>query len=275
MISHRNPFPVLHMRSIGLIGGMSWESTCLYYQIINREVSRRSGKLHSAKLLLNSLDFEEVVRAQEASAWQELASTLSGAARNLELSGADCILIGTNTMHRVADAVQAAVSVPLLHIADVTGAAILEAGCSRVLLLGTRYTMEQRFYVEHLGRLGIECMVPAQQQSRDEVHRIIFEELCKGVFKDDSRRSLRSLIQEQVANGAQGVILGCTELPLLLSREDAALPLFDTTELHALAAVEFAMSVAPPTPQALQATMACAPAALLPPDRGRLAVRRI
>ena len=231
------------MKSIGLIGGMSWESSALYYQIINREVNRRSGKLHSARILINSLDFESIVERQKASAWSELALTMQHAARDLERSGADCILIGTNTMHRVANEVQAAISIPLLHIADVTAEAVLAMGCTRVLLLGTRYTMEQPFYVEHLGRKGIKCMVPSQQE-RDEVHRIIFDELCRGEFTVDSRHRLQALIKTQVALGAQGVILGCTELPLILSQADVPVALFDTTTLHAMAAVDFALDSA-------------------------------
>ena len=228
------------MKSIGLIGGMSWESTTLYYQIINREIGKRLGGLRSAQLHLSSLDFEQVVAGQKAGAWDELAAMLAGAARSLEKAGADCLLIGTNTMHRVADEVQAAVSIPLLHIADVTAAAIRNAGCRRVALLGTRYTMEQPFYVEHLARHGIECVIP-DEVDRAEVHRTIFEELCKGDFNAASRKRLQASIRRQIARGAEGVILGCTELPLTLSKTDVDIPLFDTTELHALAAVDFAL----------------------------------
>jgi len=228
------------MKSIGLIGGMSWESTTLYYQIINREIGKRIGGLRSAKLHLSSLDFEQVVAGQRAGAWDELAAMLAGAARSLEKAGADCVLIGTNTMHRVADEVQAAVSIPLLHIADVTAAAIRNAGCRSVALLGTRYTMEQPFYVGHLSRHGIDCVIPDEVE-RAEVHRVIFEELCKGDFNSASRKRLQGIIQRRIAGGAEGVILGCTELPLTLSKTDVDVPLFDTTELHALAAVDFAL----------------------------------
>jgi aspartate racemase len=181
------------MRTIGLIGGMSWESTAVYYRIINREIARRLGGLHSARLLMSSLDFEEIVARQKAGAWSELGAVLADAARRLERAGADCLLIGTNTMHRVAAEVEAAISIPLLHIADVAVAALQEAGCRRVALLGTRYTMEQPFYVAHLGRHGIACVVP-DEAGRAEVHRVIFDELCKGDFNAASRRRLAGIV---------------------------------------------------------------------------------
>ena len=237
------------MKSIGLIGGMSWESTALYYQIINREIGRRLGGLRSARLHLSSLDFEQVVAGQKAGAWDELAALLAAAARSLERAGADCVLIGTNTMHRVADEVQAAVSIPLLHIADVTAAAIRAAGCRRVALLGTRYTMEQPFYVGHLSRHGIECVIPDEIE-RAEVHRVIFEELCQGDVNRASRKCLQGIIERRVAHGAEGVILGCTELSLTLSKADVDVPLFDTTQLHALAAVDFVLGGAEAMAQA-------------------------
>lgn len=229
------------MKSIGLIGGMSWESTALYYQIINREIGRRLGGLRSARLQLFSLDFEQVVAGQRAGAWDRLAALLADAARCLEDGGADCVLIGTNTMHRVAAQVQAAISVPLLHIADATAAAIRGAGCRRVALLGTRYTMEQPFYVEHLARQGIECTIP-DEGDRAEIHRVIFEELCRGDFNAVSRKRLQATIRRLLAAGADGIVLGCTELPLTVSRDDVDAPLFDTTALHALAAVDFALA---------------------------------
>jgi len=165
---------------------------------------------------------------------------LADAARGLEAAGSDCLLIGTNTMHRVAAQVQAAISIPLLHIADAAVAAIRDAGCRTVALLGTRYTMEQPFYVDHLARHGIDCVIP-DEAGRAEVHRVIFDELCKGVFDAGSRERLRRIIERQVDRGAEGVVLGCTELSLTLSRRDVGLPLFDTTALHALAAVDFAL----------------------------------
>ena len=229
------------MKTIGLIGGMSWESTALYYQVINREVQRRLGGLHSAPIHLLSLDFQHVADRQKAGDWDGLAQLLQDAARKLESAGADCVLIGTNTMHKVAPQVQAATRVPLLHIADVTADAIRQQELHCVGLLGTRFTMEQPFYVERLASHGIECVVPGPAE-RDEIHRIIFDELCRGQVTDASRRALLECIASLHARGAQGAILGCTELPLLVAPQDSPVPLFNTTELHALAAVEFALS---------------------------------
>jgi aspartate racemase len=232
----------LHMKTIGLIGGMSWASTALYYRLLNREVMHRLGGLHSARVLLESLDFAEVVAGQKVGAWSTLADLLAESARTLERAGADVILIGTNTMHRVADAVQAAVSIPLLHIGDVTANAIRAASCERVALLGTRYTMEQPFYVGHLAERGVASIVP-DADDRDEVHRAIFEELCRGEVRAETCRRLRSIARRQLARGAQGVVLGCTELSLALSHADLpGVTLFDTTELHARAAVDVALA---------------------------------
>jgi len=229
------------LKTIGLIGGMSWESTTLYYQIINRETARRLGGLRSAPLHLVSLDFEDIAARQRSADWGGMTGILCNAARQLEASGADCVLIGTNTMHKVAPAVQAAISVPLIHIAAVTAQAILEQGVRTVGLLGTRFTMEQSFYVSDLERRGISCLVPDTEE-REEVHRIIFEELCQGEFKDASRRALQEICAGLAARGAQGIVLGCTELPLIVRPGDVPLPLFDTTAIHALAAVDFALA---------------------------------
>ncbi len=229
------------MRTIGLIGGMSWESTALYYRIINREVAERLGGLHSARLLLHSVDFEDVVQGQRRGDWDGLGAQLADAAAGLQHAGADCVLIATNTMHRVADAVQAALRVPLLHIADATAAAIKAAGCRRVALLGTRYTMEQPFYAAQLQRHGIDCIVP-EDEDRAAVHALIFDELCKGEVAPSARTRLQAIVARQVARGADGVVLGCTELPLALQAADVTVPLFDTTTLHALAAVDFALA---------------------------------
>ena len=228
------------MRTIGLIGGMSWESTALYYEIINREVARRLGGLRSAKISLMSLDFQDIADRQKAGDWDGMADILCRAARGLETAGAQCLLIGTNTMHRLAPQVQSATQVPLLHIADVTADTIIAQGLRKVGLMGTRFTMEQPFYVERLAARGIECIVPAAQE-RDEIHRIIFEELCRGDFRESSRRALLECIAALNARGAEGVVLGCTELPLLVTQKDSPVPLFDTTALHALAAVDFAL----------------------------------
>ena len=228
------------MKTIGLIGGMSWESTALYYQIINREVARRRGGLHSAPMNLVSLDFQTIADRQKAGDWAGMAGILSQAAQRLEQGGADCVLICTNTMHRVAPEVQAAVTVAVLHIADVTAEAVARAGLKVVGLLGTRFTMEQPFYVERLAAQGIECVIPSATE-RDEIHRVIFDELCRGSIQNGSRAALVQIIKTLQARGAQGAVLGCTELPLLLSAADSPLPIFDTTELHALAAVDFCM----------------------------------
>lgn len=229
------------MRTIGLIGGMSWESTLLYYQTINREVGRRLGRLHSAPLHLLSLDFEEIASRQRAGDWDGMATILCDAARRLQQAGAEAVLIATNTMHRVAPQVQAAVSVPLLHIADVTAGAIRAAGVRRVALLGTRFTMEQPFYTERLAAAGIECRVPDEAE-RAEVHRIIFDELCKGIFLPQARQRLAAIASRLKAEGADGVVLACTELTLVFRPEDVAMPVFDTTALHALAAADFCLA---------------------------------
>jgi aspartate racemase len=228
------------MKTIGLIGGMSWESTTMYYQVINREVARRLGGLHSAKCNLISLDFEDIASRQRAGDWDGMARTLSGAAQRLEAGGADCVLIGTNTMHLVAPAVQRAIGVPLLHIAEVTADAVVAQGMRKVGLLGTRFTMEQPFYKERLAARGIDCVVP-DEAGRTEVHHIIFDELCMGQLNPASRQALQLICADLAEQGAEGIILGCTELPLILSADDMALPLFDTTTLHALAAVDFAL----------------------------------
>lgn len=228
------------MKTIGLIGGMSWESTTLYYQAMNRAVAERLGGLNSARIVLSSLNFAQIAAMQKAGQWDEMASLLAESARKLELAGADCILIGTNTMHKVAPQVQNAIRVPLLHIADAAAAAIRNQGLRKVGLLGTRFTMEQPFYAEHLAKFGIEAIVPEQAQ-RNEVHRIIFEELCQGQLLDYSRHVLLRIADQLTEQGAEGLILGCTELPLLLQQAHTPLPLLDTTTLHALAAVDFAL----------------------------------
>lgn len=229
------------MKKIGLIGGMSWESTALYYQHINREVARRKGGLHSAPLHMVSLDFQEIADLQKQGDWDRMAEILQTAAQQLTQSGAQALLICTNTMHRLAPQVQSACKVPLLHIADATADAVLAAGLQQVGLLGTRFTMEQAFMRDHLSARGIHCLVP-DEPGRAEVHRIIFEELCRGVVLDSSRQRLIAQVQQLATQGAQGVILGCTELTMSLQPGDGGLPGFDTTALHAMAAVDFCLS---------------------------------
>lgn len=229
------------VKTIGLLGGMSWESTVSYYRIINRAVGERLGGLHSAKILLYSVDFEEIETLQRSNRWDEAGSRLSEAAAVLEAGGADFLVLCTNTMHRVAPAIEASVRIPLLHIADPTAQAIRSAGLSRVGLLGTRFTMEQDFYSGRLARrFGLEVRVP-DPSSRELVHRVIYEELCRGVISESSRESLRGVVGDLAELGAQGVILGCTEIGLLLRPEDVSVPLFDTALLHAEAAASLAL----------------------------------
>lgn len=230
------------MKTIGLLGGMSWESTLPYYRHINEAVRERLGGLHSARLVLYSLDFHEIEALQRQGDWAAAGTLLADAARRLESAGADFLLLCTNTMHKVADAIEAASALPLLHIADPTAAAIQAAGLQRVGLLGTRFTMEQPFYRQHLeDRHGIQVLVP-DEPDRAEVHRVIYEELCRGVVSEASRQAYRQVISRLVARGAQAVILGCTEIGLLVRADDAEVPLFDTCVLHAQAAAERALS---------------------------------
>ena len=220
------------MKTIGLIGGMSWESTVTYYQIINTVVKERLGGLHSARCILYSVEFDEIERCQSSGDWERAGAILAGAAAGLERAGADFIVICTNTMHKVAGQVRAAVSVPLLHIAQVTAAELRRQGVERVALLGTRYTMEQDFYQSVIADSGIEVLIPGEE-ARALVNAVIFDELCRGVISQDSRRAFLDIIAELAGRGAQGVILGCTEIGLLVRQEDTPVPLFDTTRLHA------------------------------------------
>jgi aspartate racemase len=228
------------MKTLGLIGGMSWESTIPYYRILNERVRQRLGGLHSAKLLLHSVDFADIEALQRADDWDAAGAILADAARGLRAAGADAIVVCTNTMHLVAPQIEAAVDLPLLHIADATAARIRAAGLSRVALLGTRFTMERDFYRHRIEAAGIEVIVPEAAQ-REKVHRVIYEELCLGRILDDSREAYRAIIDDLVARGAQGVILGCTEIGLLVGEGDAAVPLFDTTRIHAEAAADWAL----------------------------------
>ena len=228
------------MKLLGLLGGMSFESTLPYYREINQRMAKRLGGLHSAKLLLYSVDFEEIARLQRESRWDEAGECLAQCARVLQAGGAEALVLCTNTMHKVAPAIEAAVSIPLLHIADATALAIRAAGFDRIGLLGTRFTMEQDFYRERLAAHGIETLVPPPAE-RDEVHRVIYEELCQGRVEASSRDAYRRIMAALVANGAQGLVLGCTEIGLLVGAQDASVPLFDTTALHAQAAVDFAL----------------------------------
>lgn len=230
------------MKTIGLIGGMSWESTVPYYCQINETVKQRLGGLHSARIVLYSVDFHDIERLQLAGDWPAAGAILAGAARALEAAGADLLVLCTNTMHKVAADIEAAVAIPLLHIADPTAAEIRRAGHSVVGLLGTRFTMEQAFYRDRLSeRHGLRVVVPAAAD-RETVHRIIYEELCLGLVQAESRLAYRSIMAQLVAQGAQAIILGCTEISLLVTQDDAAVPLFDTTAIHARAAAQAALA---------------------------------
>ncbi|BCO21014.1 aspartate racemase [Alteromonas sp. KC3] len=230
------------MKKLGLIGGMSWESTVSYYQAINRGVNASLGGLHSAKLLLSSVDFALIERLQHEGQWDEMANMLSEEAVCLASAGAEAILICTNTMHKVADAVEGAVTVPLLHIADATGTALQQQGISKVGLLGTQFTMEQTFYSGRLKeKFDIDVVIPDQAQRRI-IHSVIYEQLCKGVICVESRKAYIEIINALCEQGAQGVILGCTEIALLVQQEHTSVRLFDTTAIHAQAAVAFALA---------------------------------
>ena len=228
------------MKTLGLIGGMSWESTALYYRLINETVKARLGGLHSARLVLHSVDFHDIEALQRAGQWDQAGALLAQSGRALVAAGADALVLCTNTMHKVAGAIERAANVPLLHIADPTAAAIKAAGLSRVGLLGTGFTMEQDFYKERLRRLGVEALVPPAAD-RTIVHRVIYEELGLGHVRDESRAQYLRIIDGLVREGAQGVILGCTEIPMLVGPGDVAVPVFDTTRIHATSSAEWAM----------------------------------
>ncbi|MFF4652130.1 aspartate/glutamate racemase family protein [Streptomyces sp. NPDC001380] len=232
------------MRTIGLLGGMSWESTAEYYRLVNRLTRERLGGLHSARCVVYSLDFADVERLQAEGRWDEAGEVLAGAAAALESAGAELLLICTNTMHKVADRVAVAVGVPLLHLADTTADAVLAAGIRRVGLLGTAFTMEQDFYRGRLEARGIEVRVP-DAEGRRTVHRVIYEELCAGIVREESRAAYREVMRDLADGGAEGIVLGCTEIELLVGPEDSPLPVFPTTRLHAEAAVAWALSDGP------------------------------
>ena len=230
------------MKCIGLLGGMSWESTVSYYQALNRGVRAQLGGLHSARVLLNSVDFAAIERLQHAGDWPATARLLAAEARKLQDGGADFLLIGTNTMHKVAPEIEAAIDIPLLHIADATAAKLQADGITRVGLLGTRFTMEQDFYKGRLQeRFGLAVLVP-DEAGRERVHRIIYDELCLGEIRASSRAEYLAIIAGLAAAGAEAVILGCTEIALLVGDARAAVPLYDTTAIHAEAAVALALA---------------------------------
>lgn len=234
------------MKTIGLIGGMSWESSSEYYRLINQDVKRRLGAHHNARSLMVTVCFEEIKELQHLERWDELGLRMQQAAHQLEAGGADFVLLCTNTMHRVAPAIESALRIPFVHIVDPTAHALREAGVERVGLLGTRFTMEQDFYRARLSDLhGIEVLVP-EKNDRDLVHQVIYDELCHGVVRDESRVQFKRIAGQLHGRGAGGIILGCTEIALLIGQADVAAPVFDTTALHAQAAVTLALSDAVP-----------------------------
>ncbi len=229
------------MKTIGLIGGMSWESTVTYYQVINEVIKEELGGFHSAKCLLYSVDFHEIEECLTSGNWERAADILKDAALRLERGGADFVMICTNTLHKVADIVQAGISVPILHIAEVTATELKEHGINRVALLGTKYTMEQDFYKERLRNNGITVIIP-EETDRERMNTIIFQELCLGVISEASKREYLRIIDDMMASGAQGVILGCTEIGLLIGQSDTDAPLFDTTVIHGKRAAMYAIA---------------------------------
>ena len=230
------------MKTIGLLGGMSWESSIEYYRIINETIRARLGGLHSAKSIMYSVDFAEIERLQDQGRWNEAAALMIDGAERLERGGADFLLICTNTMHKMADAVEAQIQIPLLHIADATAETLKARDLKQIGLLGTKFTMEQEFYKGRLTeKYGLKVLIP-NQEGREMIHRVIYDELCLGVVSSSSREAFANVINQLAETGAEGVILGCTEIGLLIGEKDTPVPLFDTTTIHAVAAVEYALS---------------------------------
>ncbi|HCR86923.1 MULTISPECIES: aspartate/glutamate racemase family protein [Psychrobacter] len=228
-------------RTLGIIGGMSWESTESYYRLINEGIKARLGNLHSADLLIHSVDFAPIEALQAKGAWDEMGKVLANSGKRLQAAGAQGLLIATNTMHKVVDDVQAATNLPIIHIADVTAAAIKQQGLTKVALLGTQFTMTENFYKQRLIDAGLQVLIP-ETGARAEVHRIIYEELCQGQLLDSSRQYYQQVTENLADKGAKGVILGCTEIGLLIQQADSPIPVFDTTAIHAAAAVDFLLS---------------------------------
>ncbi|WP_212936911.1 aspartate/glutamate racemase family protein [Bacillus hominis] len=228
------------MKTIGLIGGMSWESTSEYYRILNEEIKSRLGGLHSAKCMINSVDFEEIERFQSSGDWNGAGEVLGNAAYSLQMGGADFIIICTNTMHKVVDKIKENINIPVLHIADATAKEIKRKGIQTVGLLGTKYTMEQDFYKSRIVENDIKVIVPSEK-NREKINEVIYTELCLGEITPQSREYYKRVIEKLVQEGAQGIILGCTEIGLLIKQEDVSVPIFDTTHIHAIEAVNFAL----------------------------------
>jgi aspartate racemase len=233
--------PNHQQNTLGVIGGMSWESTQSYYRLINEGVKAELGGLHSADLLIHSVDFAPIGALQAQGAWDELGNIMASSGTRLQAAGAKGLLIATNTMHKVADDVQEATKLPIIHIADATANAIKEQNLTKIALLGTEFTMTQDFYKQHLMDAGLQVLIP-EEEARAEIHRIIYEELCQGQIKDSSRHYYVDVIKALAEQGAEGVILGCTEIGLLITQADSPIPVFDTTAIHAKAAVAFLLN---------------------------------
>jgi aspartate racemase len=233
--------PNHQQNTLGIIGGMSWESTQSYYRLINEGVKAELGGLHSADLLIHSVDFAPIGALQAQGAWDELGNIMASSGTRLQVAGAKGLLIATNTMHKVADDVQEATDLPIIHIADATANAIKEQNLTKIALLGTQFTMTQDFYKQHLMDAGLQVLIP-EEEARAEIHRIIYEELCQGQIKDSSRHYYVDVIKALAEQGAEGVILGCTEIGLLITQADSPIPVFDTTAIHAKAAVAFLLN---------------------------------
>jgi aspartate racemase len=229
------------MKTIGLIGGMSWESSAEYYRIMNQTVQERLGGLHSAQCMLCSFDFQEIEQLQHQGGWEKLTDLMIRAAQRLEGAGAEILIICANTMHKMAEEVQSSVGIPLVHIADAAAKAIIEKGLEKVALLGTRFTMEEDFYKKRLQEKHKLNVIIPSESDRGVIDHVIYTELCRGIMQQSSKGQFKAIIEKLASNGAQGVILGCTEIPLLISQQDAEIPLFDTTKIHAQAAVEIAL----------------------------------
>lgn len=229
---------LLQQRTLGIIGGMSWESTESYYRLINEGIKEKLGGLHSADLLIHSIDFAPIGKLQAQGDWDEMGEILANSGIRLQAAGAQGLLIATNTMHKVADEVITATGLPLIHIADATAAAIQEQGLTKIGLLGTQFTMTQDFYKQRLIDAGLQVVIP-ESEAREEVHRIIYEELCQGQLLDSSRQYYIEVIKQLAEQGCEGVILGCTEIGLLIKQQDSPIPVFDTTAIHAAAAIKF------------------------------------
>ncbi|MBB1270226.1 aspartate/glutamate racemase family protein [Shewanella sp. SR44-3] len=229
------------MKTIGLLGGMSWESTLSYYKLINQGINRELGGLHSAKICLNSVDFAEIEQLQHQGKWQQTADILTAVAQSVEAAGADCLLICTNTMHKLAPQISAAINIPLIHIADATAQQLIKDGVTRVGLLGTQFTMAEDFYKGRLReQFDIEVLIP-DELAQQVVHKIIYTELCQGIICPESRQQYVEIIEKLHQQGAQAVILGCTEIALLVQQEHTSVPLYDTTAIHGQSAVNFAL----------------------------------